>query len=347
MPSKDQITAALEKHVPRGTVSGVVIDGGKVGFALESQDEGLRLVCEKAVFAIPGVEKVTAVLTGSRGQIKVDNKNTPVLDRRQSLPGVKKIIAVAAGKGGVGKSTVAVNLAIAAAAAGMKTALVDADIYGPSLPMMMGFAKGKGLRGKGQSSLDPSPLALRPELVDGKMIPLEAHGVACNSIGFLIDEASAAIWRGPMATKAIHQLLLGTKWDTNNQEIDIMFLDLPPGTGDIQLTLAQNYKIDGAVLVTTPQDVAVADVRKAAQMFARVNIPIFGIVENMSYFVDGSGNKNHIFGQGGGEKLASELKTPLLAQIPLDPVLRQNGDSGTPRVGEVFEEIIKELTPRI
>lgn len=320
MLSKEQITDTLTRYVPRETISGIVIDQGKIGFALESQDESLREKCEKAIFALPGVEKVTAVLTGTAGRIVVENKNAAALDRRQPLPGVKKIIAVAAGKGGVGKSTIAVNLAVAAAASGLRIALVDADIYGPSLPLMMG-------------------INAKPELIDGKMLPLNSNGVACNSIGFLVDPALATIWRGPMATKALHQLMLGTKWDG----IDIMFLDLPPGTGDIQLTLAQNYKIDAAIIVTTPQEIAIADVRKCAQMFSRVNIPILGIIENMSYFIDNNGSKNFIFGEGGGEKLKSEIGSPLLAQVPLDPEMRKNADNGTPSPGEIFTQIIKAI----
>lgn len=320
MIQKEQVIAVLEKIVSRETISGVVVNDYKIGFALESQDDSLREKCEKAVFAIPGVEKVTAVLTGTQGQIEVQNKNTASLDRRQSVEGVKKIIAIAAGKGGVGKSTISVNLAVAAAASGYRTALVDADIYGPSLPLMFG-------------------LNSKPELVDQKMKPLEKYGVYCNSIGFLIDENNAAIWRGPMATKALHQLIYGTKWD----DIDILFLDLPPGTGDIQLSLAQNYKIDAAILVTTPQEVALADVRKAAHMFARVNIPLAGIIENMSWFEDGAGNKNYIFGQGGGEKLAQELKSILLAQIPLTQILRENADSGKPNPPSVFADIISQI----
>jgi ATP-binding protein involved in chromosome partitioning len=322
MLSKEQITAVLTKHVARETISGVVINGGKIGFALQSQDENLRERCEKAIFSLPGVEKVTAVLTGAENRIIVENKNTAVLDRRQALPGVNKIIAIAAGKGGVGKSTMAVNLAVAAAASGLKVALVDADIYGPSLPLMLGINQ-------------------KPELRDGKMLPLSSNNISCNSIGFLVDAKAPTIWRGPMATKALHQLLLGTEW--NN--IDVMFLDLPPGTGDIQLTLAQNYKIDGAIMITTPQEVALADVRKAAQMFARVDIPILGVIENMSYFTDNAGEKNYIFGEGGGKKLAAELKIPLLGQVPLDPTLRKNADAGTPQVNETFKKIINQLKP--
>jgi ATP-binding protein involved in chromosome partitioning len=237
---------------------------------------------------------------------------------------VKKIIAIASGKGGVGKSTIAVNLAVAAAAQGIKTALIDADIYGPSIPLMMG-----------QSAISNQQSAI----IDGKMIPFYSHGVYSNSIGFLVDPANATIWRGPMATKALHQLLLGTAWS----DTDIMFIDMPPGTGDIQLSLAQNYKIDGAILVSTPQEVALADVRKAAQMFSRVNIPILGVIENMSYFIDNAGNKNFIFGQGGGQKFASEIHTKFLGEIPLTQTLRENSDNGTPVPGEIFKQIISSL----
>lgn len=320
MVAKEKILAELHKFAPAEIISGVVVNGAAVGFALESKDEALRDKCEKAVFALPGVEKVTAVLTGSTGNITVENKNTPALDRRAPVPGVKKVIAVAAGKGGVGKSTISVNLAIAAAASGKRVALVDADIYGPSIPLMM------NLKGK-------------PDFIDNKMIAPVSNGVYCNSIGLLIDEGSAAIWRGPMATKAIHQLLLGTAWT----DIDIMFIDFPPGTGDIQLSLAQNYKIDGAIIVSTPQEVALADVRKASAMFTRVNIPVIGVIENMSYFADPSGNKHYIFGEGGAKKFATDIGAPLLGEIPIQPQLRENADKGTPQVSDLFKSLVAKL----
>ena len=323
MITKEKIAQTLETYVPREKIGGIVINGNAVGFSLEAQDETLRLKCEKAVFALPGVEKVTAVLTGTSGQIKVSAKNTEMLNRRASIPGVKRIIAVASGKGGTGKSTIAVNFALAAAALGIKTALVDADIYGPSVPLMMGLGKEKQ----------------KPELIEGKMKPLLSGGVYCNSIGFLIDESTAAIWRGPMATKALHQLLLGTAWE----DMDLMFIDFPPGTGDIQLSLAQNYKIDGAILVTTPQEIALADVRKAAQMFSRVEIPLLGVVENMSYYADETGKKYYIFGQGGGRKLADDLNIPLLGEIPLDIGLRQKADEGELVATEQFQTIIQRI----
>lgn len=319
MLTKEKILEALHKHAPAEIISGIVLNGKNVGFALESKDENLRQACEKAVFALAGVEKVTAVLTAPTGKISVENKGANALDRRQAIAGVKRVIAVAAGKGGVGKSTVAVNLALAAAAAGKRVALVDADIYGPSVPRMM------GLQGK-------------PALQDNLMIPHEKAGLQCNSIGFLINNDDAAIWRGPMATKAIHQLLIGTKWDA-----DILFIDMPPGTGDIQLSIAQNYKVDGAVIVSTPQEVALADVRKAVKMFERVNIPILGVIENMAYFEDAAGNKNFIFGQGGAKNYAAEIGAPFLGEIPLHQQIRENGDNGKLDAPKIFSEIFSKL----
>jgi ATP-binding protein involved in chromosome partitioning len=320
MITKERILEALVRHVPKEIVSGIVLDGKRVGFALESTDENIRLVCEKAVFAIPGVEKVTAVLTAPTGRISVENKGTNALDRRQVIPGVKRVIAVAAGKGGVGKSTIAVNLALAAAAAGKKVALVDADIYGPSVPRML------GLQGK-------------PALQDSRMVPHEKAGIQANSIGFLINEDDAAIWRGPMATKAIHQLFIGTKWDA-----DILFIDMPPGTGDIQLSIAQNYRVDGAVIVSTPQEIALADVRKAVKMFQRVDIPILGVVENMAYFEDATGHKNFIFGQGGAKNYAAEIKAPFLGEVPLRQEIRENADRGQIAAQPIFIDIFSKLS---
>ena len=295
---KEQVLKTLQNIVPADKISGIVINGANVGFALESSDESIRKSAERAVFAIPGVEKVTAVLTGSTGKISVENKGSEVLNRKEPIKGVKKIIAVASGKGGVGKSTIALSLARAAAKAGKKVGLVDADIYGPSLAYML------GLRNK-------------PDVVDNLMIPIMAENILCNSMGILLGDSQPAIWRGPMATKAIHQLFKLTKWDVNG-ELDVLFIDMPPGTGDIHLTIAQHYIIDGAVLITTPQELALLDVKKAASMFERVNIPILGMIENMSYFIDPeSGNKSYIFGQGGGTKLAEELGLEMLAEVPL------------------------------
>jgi len=296
--SKEIVLKTLEGFIPPEKISGVVINGAQVGFALESNDENLRKNAEKAVFSLHGVEKVTAVLTGSTGNISVENKGAAPLNRKEPIIGVKKIIAVASGKGGVGKSTIALALARAAAKSGKKVGLVDADIYGPSLAYMLG-------------------LRTKPDIVDNLMIPIMAEGILCNSMGILLGESQPAIWRGPMATKAIHQLFRQTKWDVNG-ELDVLFIDMPPGTGDIHLTIAQHYQIDGAVLITTPQELALLDVRKAATMFERVNIPILGMIENMSYFIDpDSGNKSYIFGQGGGVKLANELGLKMLAEVAL------------------------------
>jgi ATP-binding protein involved in chromosome partitioning len=296
--SKQKISDVLQSIVPAEKISGIVINGANVGFALESSDENLRKAAEKAVFAISGVEKVTAVLTGATGNISVENKGAQVLNRKQALPGVKRIIAVASGKGGVGKSTIALALARAAEKSGLKTAIVDADIYGPSLAHML-------------------DLKAKPAVVDNLMIPIEAEGIFCNSMGLLLGDDQPAIWRGPMATKAIHQLFTGTNWATNG-EIDVLFIDMPPGTGDIHLTIAQHYQIDGAVIVTTPQELALLDVKKAVSMFARVGIKILGVVENMSYFADPiTGAKSYIFGKDGGKDLAAQLQLPLLAQVPI------------------------------
>lgn len=320
---KERVLEVLVKLLPEAQISGIVIDGARVGFALESADEALRKACEKAVFAIPGVEKVTAVLTGPAGRITVENKNSEVLNRQESLKGVKKIIAIAAGKGGVGKSTISVNLAVAMAALGKKVGLADADIYGPSIARML------KLKGK-------------PDVQDNLLIPQKSNGVLCTTMGVLLDDNMPAIWRGPMATKALHQLLKQVNWAVDG-ELDCLFIDLPPGTGDIHLSVTQHYKIDGAIIVTTPQEVALMDVRKAVQMFKRTNVPILGVIENMSYFEDNAGNKNYIFGQDGGKKLAEEIGSKLLAQIPLNQEIRERADAGTPQVIAEFTEIVSRL----
>ncbi|MBS0387093.1 MAG: iron-sulfur cluster carrier protein ApbC [Proteobacteria bacterium] len=228
------------------------------------------------------------------------------------LPGVSNIVAVASGKGGVGKSTVAANLALAWAAAGARVGMLDADIYGPSQPLMLGLV--------GQ----------RPTAPDGKhLVPLEAHGLKAMSIGFLVDASQAVVWRGPMVTQALTQLLGDTAWG----ELDYLVVDMPPGTGDIQLTLAQRVPVSGAVIVTTPQDLALADARKGLAMFEKVAVPVLGIVENMSLHVcSHCGHVEHIFGAGGGERLAAESGVQLLGSLPLDAQIRVEADSGAPTV---------------
>jgi ATP-binding protein involved in chromosome partitioning len=227
------------------------------------------------------------------------------------LPQVRNIIAVGSGKGGVGKSTVAVNLALALAAEGASVGVLDADIYGPSVPMMLG-------------------LSGRPDSPDGKSIePMRAHGLQAMSIGLLVDQDTPMIWRGPMATSALTQLLNDTRWDG----LDYLVVDLPPGTGDIQLTMAQKIPVAGAVVVTTPQDIATLDARKALKMFEKLGIAVLGLVENMAVHVcSNCGHAEHVFGAGGGERMAAQYGVPLLGSLPLDAAIREQGDAGTPVV---------------
>ncbi|HYT47285.1 MAG TPA: iron-sulfur cluster carrier protein ApbC [Burkholderiales bacterium] len=250
------------------------------------------------------------------------------------IPGIKNIIAVASGKGGVGKSTTAVNLALGLAAEGASVGMLDADIYGPSQPMMLGIAG-------------------RPESKDGKHLePMEGHGLQAISIGFLIDVDTPMVWRGPMVTQALEQLLKDTRW----RELDYLVVDLPPGTGDIQLTLAQKVPVTGAVIVTTPQDIALIDARKGLKMFEKVGIPILGVVENMSFHVcPKCGHESHIFGSGGAERMSREYGTELLGQLPLDEAIRRQADSGKPTVvsdpdgkaAEIYRRIARRCAVKI
>ena len=227
---------------------------------------------------------------------------------RPSVPGVKHVIAVASGKGGVGKSTTAANLALALQAEGARVGMLDADLYGPSQPRMLGISGS-------------------PETRDGKMEPMVGHGIQTMSIGFLMDEDTPVIWRGPMVTRALQQLVYETRWDN----LDYLIVDLPPGTGDIHLTLAQKIPVDGAVIVTTPQDIALLDARKGLAMFDKVEVPVLGIVENMSTHVCSEcGHEEHIFGQGGAARMAEEAGTRLLGELPLDIRIRLGADSGQP-----------------
>ena len=242
------------------------------------------------------------------------------------VPGIKNIIAVASGKGGVGKSTTAVNLALALSAEGASVGVLDADIYGPSQPMMLGIAG-------------------RPESKDGKSIePMEGHGLQASSIGFMIDIDTPMVWRGPMVTQALEQLLKDTRW----RELDYLVVDLPPGTGDIQLTLAQKVPVTGAVIVTTPQDIALIDARKGLKMFEKVGIPLLGIVENMSFHLcPKCGHESHIFGSGGAQKMCKDYGTELLGQLPLDESIRSHADSGKPTVVSDPDGKISDIYRRI
>lgn len=229
------------------------------------------------------------------------------------LPNIKNTIAVASGKGGVGKSTVAANLAVALAKKGAKVGLIDADIYGPSIPLMFGTKDKPYLVKEGEKN---------------KMLPVEAHGVKLMSIGFLMEEGTAVVWRGPMASSALRQFMTEVVWG----ELDFLLFDMPPGTGDIQLTLSQTIPLTGAVMVTTPQDISLADARKGYVMFEKVNVPTLGIIENMSYFLHADGKKEFIFGEGGGKKMSEEYRVPLLGEIPINTSIREGGDAGIPIV---------------
>ena len=276
----------------------------ELGYPAKSQIPALRRALIEAAKSVAGVENVSVNLS-----VKIVAH--AVQRGVQLLPSVKNIIAVASGKGGVGKSTTAVNLALALAAEGARVGILDADIYGPSQPMMMGIEG-------------------RPESTDGKtMEPLENHGVQVSSIGFLVDKDEAMIWRGPMATQALEQLLRQTNW----KDLDYLIVDMPPGTGDIQLTLSQRVPITGAVIVTTPQDIALLDARKGIKMFEKVGVPILGIVENMAvYCCPNCGHTEHIFGAEGGKKMAAEYGMDFLGELPLNMGIRVQADSGRPTV---------------
>ena len=276
----------------------------ELGYPAKSQVAEFRKALVAAAKTVAGVDNVS---------VNIASRIVPHAVQRgvQLLPGIKNIVAVASGKGGVGKSTTAVNLALALAAEGASVGVLDADIYGPSIPMMM------GLSGK-------------PESADGKtMEPLENHGVQVMSIGFLVAPDEAMIWRGPMATQALDQLLRQTNW----KELDYLIVDLPPGTGDIQLTLSQRVPMTGAVIVTTPQDIALLDARKGIKMFQKVGVPILGIVENMAVHVcSNCGHVEHIFGADGGKKMAADYGMDYLGALPLDIQIRLRADSGEPSV---------------
>jgi ATP-binding protein involved in chromosome partitioning len=296
-----------------GMVQGLVVRDGHVGFSLEVAPERgrtaepLRQACEAAVAALPGVLSVTAVLTAHQ-EAHVTPPAAP--PKPAGVPGVASIIAVASGKGGVGKSTVAVNLALGLSRLGLRTGLLDADIYGPSVPRLLAITR-------------------KPDSDGNKLQPIEKFGIKAMSMGFLVAEDTPMIWRGPMVQSALTQMLNDVAW----APLDVLVVDMPPGTGDAQLTIAQRVPLKGAVIVSTPQDIALIDARKGLAMFRKTQVPILGIVENMSVFVcPQCGHESHIFGHGGARDTARELGAPFLGEIPLVPAIRETSDAGTPIV---------------
>ncbi|HTH98068.1 MAG TPA: Mrp/NBP35 family ATP-binding protein [Stellaceae bacterium] len=318
--------------VSAGMIQGLALKGGNVQVSIEidpnraPEMEPVREAAEQAVRALPGVTSVVAVLTAERkppppptrgpghggpGHGGPGHGGHGQHQAKIDLPGVAAIVAVASGKGGVGKSTVTANLAVALAARGLRVGLLDADIYGPSQPRMLGI--------KGKPTATP----------DKKWLPMQGHGVVCMSVGFLMEEDTALIWRGPMVMGALQQMLRDVAWGP----LDILLVDMPPGTGDAQLTMAQSVSLAGAIIVSTPQDIALIDARRGLNMFRKVEVPVFGIVENMSYFAcPHCGERTDIFGHGGARDEASRLGTPFLGEIPLHLNVRETGDAGTPIV---------------
>ena len=340
--SEEQVRAVLARVVDpntgknlvaSGQVRGIGIDGDKVavelvlGYPADAWQEQFANEVEAALRAEPGIAGAS-VSIGSR---IVAHK---VRETLSPLARVKNIIAVASGKGGVGKSTTAVNLALALAAEGASAGVLDADIYGPSIPLMLGISG-------------------KPEAIENKhIVPMQAHGIQAMSIGFMIGEDTPMIWRGPMVTQAMQQLLNETAW----QDLDYLIIDLPPGTGDIQLTLCQKVPVSGALIVTTPQDIALLDARKALKMFEKVEVPVLGIVENMAmHTCSNCGHVEHIFGSGGGAHMAEHYGVPLLGSLPLDIRIREQVDGGNPtvvaepdsNVAQAYREIARKAAGRL
>ncbi|PKR88994.1 iron-sulfur cluster carrier protein ApbC [Pleomorphomonas diazotrophica] len=335
MPSlKDQVAAALSKITMPGTGKDIVAAGavsdiyekdGKVMLSISvpadkaSRFEPIRAAAEAAVKSIPGVTKATVALTAEvapgsapKAPPAQGHAHSHGAPAKNGIPGVKSIIAVASGKGGVGKSTTAVNFALALAARGLKVGILDADIYGPSVPRLMGLSGEK------------------PEVnEDRTLVPLENYGLKVMSIGFLVEEETPMIWRAPMAVSALTQMLRESAWD----DLDVLVVDMPPGTGDVQLTMAQQVPLTGAVIVSTPQDLALLDARRGVAMFQKVEVPVLGIVENMAYFIcPNCGTHHDIFGHGGAAQEARRIGVPFLGEVPLEMRIRETSDAGLPVV---------------
>lgn len=285
--------------------------------------EQLRLQCINIVKGMQGVEEVKVAITSNKPQNSLTAKS-----KKLSLPNVKKIIVVASGKGGVGKSTIAANLAITMMDMGYKVGLLDADIYGPSLPKLFGITQ-------------------KPVIENDQMVPLKKYGIQLMSVGFLVDPQEAVVWRGPMVSKTLHKLLRFTAWE----DLDFLIVDTPPGTGDIHLTLAENYIIDGAVVITTPQQLAITDAQKGISMLNKLHVSVLGILENMSYYTEQNGNVSYIFGKGGGSALAKKHKVKFLGEIPLSQEISATSDSGKPlayfgknkNLNAIFNNIVNKL----
>lgn len=322
---EDLVTAKCIKNVR--TENGRVEVDVELGFPAAGYRDELSAVIRSQLAALPGVVEVT---------VRVESKivSHEVQRGLKPLPGVKNVIAVASGKGGVGKSTTAVNLALALSAEGARVGLLDADIYGPSQPRMLGTRQ-------------------QPESRDGKSLePVVRYGVQSMSIGYLIEEETPMVWRGPMVTQALEQLLRDTRW----QDLDYLVVDLPPGTGDTQLTLSQKVPVSGAIIVTTPQDIALLDARKGLKMFEKVEVPVLGIVENMStHICSKCGHEEHIFGEGGGMRMAAQYHVPFLGSLPLDIRIREETDSGQPtvvaepdsRIAGLYRDIARRTAARL